>query len=87
MPKLPVAAFDKKLKYCSVIDSFRLKDSLTFSANCGLSSGEINFWTGSPGDILTRIKIKLINKKSTTRELTNLLINTPAVPLFIKALE
>lgn len=53
----------------------KLKDFVTLSASWLSSVGEIYFWTGSPGDNLIRIKIKLTSKKITITEVNNLFNN------------
>lgn len=51
-----------------MIELLRLNDSLTLSASSVLNSGEINFCAGSPGEILSNMKIKVVINKRTTND-------------------
>ena len=51
----------------------RPNDSFAFCARAGFNSGDTNLSTGSPGEILSSIKMKQTIKNSTIREEINLL--------------
>ena len=82
-PRSPLIALVRNHIYCICIGLSRFKDSLTCSASFGLNVGLTNFCTGSPGEILTRKKRKVMIKKRIMRELKILLIKSLAIVLLI----
>jgi hypothetical protein len=66
-----------------MIELLRLNDSLTLSASSALNSGEINFCAGSPGEILSNIKMNVVIKKRTINDVAIRLNISLAKSLFM----